>query len=337
MEPLISVIIPMHNTEQYLSRCLDSILNNTYKNLEVICVDDGSTDNSFDMIHQYAEKDSRVVPIWQKNQGVSAARNTGLDHASGEFVALVDSDDWVHPEYFSELMSAQNKFDADITYCNFLQTTEICANRPINGTYKPAELVHIAHGGGVNLPLYGKRYVWGKIYRKLLIENHRFASNIRLAEDTLFNIVIIAEHMTDISVAYVQDELYYYYQRQDSLLHSTSPEKIKEVSKEYISLAEKSTTDAQQIYLIESCKTALSCRYLSMFNDDPAVKVDVAQIIKRCKALLRKARLPLKTKLMYQAFCQIPLLYRAFRIYDDHTMLAWERQQRKKRKGVQGD
>ena len=83
-----------------MSRCLDSVLNNTYRDLEVICINDGSTDKSADILRQYAVKDERIIAINQKNAGVSAARNAGLDMATGDFVAFVDSDDWVHPQYF---------------------------------------------------------------------------------------------------------------------------------------------------------------------------------------------------------------------------------------------
>ena len=103
MDPTVSVIIPVYNMESYLERCLDSVLNNTYRNLEVICVDDGSTDGSLQILRRYEQTDKRIVVITKENGGVSSARNTGLDHASGNFVSFVDPDDLLHPQHY-ELM-----------------------------------------------------------------------------------------------------------------------------------------------------------------------------------------------------------------------------------------
>ena len=103
-ENMISVIIPVYNTEVYLPRCLDSIINNDYRNLEIICINDGSTDNSLSVLREYEKEDERIIVIDVPNGGVSNARNIGLDMASGEFIAFVDSDDWVHRQYFSVLV-----------------------------------------------------------------------------------------------------------------------------------------------------------------------------------------------------------------------------------------
>ena len=105
MDDLISVVIPVYNVEKYLEKCLDSVVGQTYGNLEIILVDDGSTDNSGAICGRYAQKDSRVVVIHQKNKGVSAARNTGLKRAQGDFVVFCDSDDVVNPAYLQILMS----------------------------------------------------------------------------------------------------------------------------------------------------------------------------------------------------------------------------------------
>ena len=114
---LISVIIPVYNTADYLPRCLDSILNNTYRNLEVICINDGSRDNSLEILNAYSEKDSHVRVINQENGGISAARNNAMDLASGEYIAFVDSDDWVHSHYFEVLLNGLLLHRADIAVC----------------------------------------------------------------------------------------------------------------------------------------------------------------------------------------------------------------------------
>ena len=100
MQPLISVIVPVYNVEKYLARCLDSILGQTYENLEVICVNDGSPDNSFAILHEYAAKDARIKIVEKQNGGLSSARNAGMVCATGDFIAFVDSDDTIAPNCY---------------------------------------------------------------------------------------------------------------------------------------------------------------------------------------------------------------------------------------------
>ena len=93
--PYVSVIVPVYNTKKYLAECLDSVCTQTYPQLEIIVVDDGSTDDSGVLLREYSQRDNRIRVITQKNQGLSAARNTGLEHSSGEYVVFLDSDDWI--------------------------------------------------------------------------------------------------------------------------------------------------------------------------------------------------------------------------------------------------
>ena len=96
-KPTVSVIIPVYNVEQYLSKCLDSVINQTFKNIEIICINDGSTDNSLKILNEYAMADKRIIVINQENSGVYAARNKGLQIANGKYISFVDSDDWIEP------------------------------------------------------------------------------------------------------------------------------------------------------------------------------------------------------------------------------------------------
>ena len=119
MKPLISVIVPVYNAEQYLKFCVDGLIRQTYENLEIILVDDGSTDRSGEMCDTYAAEDSRVLVIHKKNGGQSEARNFGLDQASGEFIAFADSDDEVSEDYISYLYQLITNCDADISVCQY--------------------------------------------------------------------------------------------------------------------------------------------------------------------------------------------------------------------------
>ena len=118
-EKKISVVIPVYNTEKYIERCIYSILNQTYKDLEIICVDDGSTDKSGDILDRLSKEDSRIRVKKKKNEGVSVARNTALIEAKGDYIGFVDSDDYVDPRYYEVLSEALNSGHIDIVTCNY--------------------------------------------------------------------------------------------------------------------------------------------------------------------------------------------------------------------------
>ena len=117
--PLISIIIPAYNIEDYIGTCLDSLLKQTYKNLEIIVVDDGSSDNTGKIVDEYTIKYKNIKVIHKKNAGVSAARNSGLDLASGDYIGFVDGDDTVDEEMFEILINNAIKYDADISHCGY--------------------------------------------------------------------------------------------------------------------------------------------------------------------------------------------------------------------------
>ena len=113
---MISIIVPVYNAAPYLPQCLDSLVNQTYRDIEIICVNDGSTDNSLDILKAYAERDSRILVIHQENQGLSDARNKGLENARGEWVMFVDSDDWIGTDCCKTLLSHTDK-QTDVNGC----------------------------------------------------------------------------------------------------------------------------------------------------------------------------------------------------------------------------
>lgn len=113
-EPKISVIIPVYNVEKYLKKCLDSLVNQTFKDIEIICINDGSTDDCLSILNEYAAKDERIIVISQENQGPGAARNKGLEIAKGEYISFIDPDDWVNTEFYSELYNEAKISDYDI-------------------------------------------------------------------------------------------------------------------------------------------------------------------------------------------------------------------------------
>ncbi|MBP3847839.1 glycosyltransferase [bacterium] len=163
--PKISVIIPIYNVEKYLRQCLDSVVNQTIKDIEIICVNDGSTDNSQAILNEYAKKDERFVVINQVNQGLSVARNNGLNSATGKYVAFIDSDDYLlNNNYFEKLYNACEKYNADIAVAGIIRGN----NRSSKYIYK-VEKEEVTNDYKDKLLLCDvpdSNYVWNKLYKR---------------------------------------------------------------------------------------------------------------------------------------------------------------------------
>ena len=165
--PLISVIVPVYNVEKYLDRCVKSILRQTYKDFELILVDDGSPDKCPSMCDEWAKKDERIHVIHQKNQGLSAARNNALKKAKGNYISFIDSDDWISDDMLEDLLKLLFKYKADISVCNFFKTSDEKQkpdNRNVNvHLYTKDEFMHIILRVRSNRCIH---YACGKLYKK---------------------------------------------------------------------------------------------------------------------------------------------------------------------------
>lgn len=327
----VSVIIPIYNTERYLPRCLDSVLNNTYRNLEIICINDGSTDNSFSVVEQYAQQCGRIILVNQKNAGLSAARNAGLDAATGDFIAFVDSDDWVHPQYFETLMRGHEKENANIVVCSYYATSESeidsYTGYNLNKVdYRFFNFEEVVKNG------FLKRLVWGRVYAKSVVSNIRFDVNLQWGEDTAFNLsVLLAEEK--IRFSYVDLPLYFYYFRDDSISNTISYERRLRLPKWYLEhYNEFKTVTAQQYILEQACRDVLSSRYLEMFNPmREEVFSECKKIMAGCTSALKKSKIvsPLKALAYRILFC-LPSVYRMIRILNDRTLIVWEKNAKSK-------
>lgn len=220
--PLISVIVPVYNVEQYLPKCVDSILGQTYTNLEVILVDDGSPDNCGKICDEYAEKDHRIRVIHKKNGGLSDARNVALDIAKGEYISFVDSDDWLHKQYVEMLYRDLVLTNADISMCAFLRTS---TDKIADGNLKGHTCETMDYKQAMRLTLYQNKLnnaACAKLYKKELFEGLRFTVG-RLYED-LDIFYKIYERVSRFSNT--NDALYYYYCRQESILGVFNPKRL---------------------------------------------------------------------------------------------------------------
>lgn len=194
--PMISIIVPVYNTEKYLRRCIDSVLAQTYKDFELLLIDDGSTDTSGAICDEYAEKDGRIRVFHKENGGVSSARNLGLDNAKGEWITFVDSDDYIEENF---LKSFEGKLDADLVVGNTVLITYQTGKRMKHngipsGCYKDVRSVLSSHLSESIL-----RVPWGKMYRAGLISDLRYNESIHIGEDSLFNLCFF-QMMSNISV-----------------------------------------------------------------------------------------------------------------------------------------
>lgn len=217
MNDLISVIVPVYNIEQYLPACIESILAQTYTNLEIILVDDGATDNSGKICDEYAAKDFRIRVIHKPNGGVSSARNAGIDAATGTLIGFVDGDDTIMPEMYQTLYSDMCRYEADIVCCGYkaIWRDKIELH---NGTGKL--LVYEGHQGAQTL-LTGKNIepsLWNKLYCKKLFCGVRFNERIRFGEDLLVNFYVFYRAKKAI---FHDICLYYYRHREGSCTSST--------------------------------------------------------------------------------------------------------------------
>ncbi|PXV91460.1 glycosyl transferase family 2 [Lachnotalea glycerini] len=171
--PLISVIVPIYNVEKYIHRCLDSILRQTYKNLEIILIDDGSTDQSANICEEYKKKDERIQCIHKINGGLSEARNVGMRHATGIYMTFIDGDDYIALDYVEYLFSLLSKYAADIAVCNYQKVLE---NQNIIDQEREKVIILLGDEGLENL-LYQKYYTmsaWAKLYKREMINSIEF-------------------------------------------------------------------------------------------------------------------------------------------------------------------
>lgn len=237
-EPKISIIIPVYNVEKYLSQCLDSVINQTYSNIEIICVIDGSPDNSPEICREYAEKDDRIIVIEQENQGLSAARNTGIAAAKGEYTIFLDSDDWIELSTCERAVSKIDEKDYDLIIWSYVREFPnsqkekmILGNNDTEFDFEGCRKLHRRIFG-----LYGEELsnpenadslvtAWGKMYRTDLIKNIKFIDTKKIGtEDMLFNCYA----MKNVKSAYYIAECLNHYRKDNlSSLTKTYKENLK--------------------------------------------------------------------------------------------------------------
>lgn len=213
---LCSIIIPVYNVEKYLERCINSIINQTEKNIEIILVDDGSLDKSGDICDSFAKNDSRIVVIHKKNGGLSDARNKGLEISNGKYILFVDSDDWCEENFVEEVCNIAELNSLDLVVCGYkinYSNNNYIINKNFNFERKFCGKKEISEAI-TNLDTKGMfNVVWNKLYNREIIENYKIKFDINgvPGEDLLFN----CKYFKYINNIYLLNKSYYNYMRQD--------------------------------------------------------------------------------------------------------------------------
>ena len=214
----VSVIVPIYNVEKYLRVCIDSILKQTYKNLEIILVDDGSTDKSGDICDNYREKDERIIVIHNFNGGLSAARNCGIEKSSGEFITCIDSDDYVDINFIENFMQAISEYDADAVISDYIKVSDDNAHAAGKSSQctimSNTDCLKYLYKGG----FHGISAVaWGKIFkRSTYLENNIRYPVGKIHEDIFTTYKLIYNSP---KVVYVDSKSYFYRVRDNSIMH----------------------------------------------------------------------------------------------------------------------
>lgn len=213
-QALISVIIPVYNVEKYINRCIESVIHQTYTNLEIILIDDGSTDKSGQICDEYRKIDNRVKVIHKVNGGLSEARNVGLERMSGEYVAFIDSDDYVDVAFIEKLFQLLVKYNADIAISGFATTTK---DSEVKKWKNRTEV--FTKNMALKEMLYQKKYntsAWAKLYKSTLFQEVRYPIG-KIYEDicTTYKLIDKSE-----KIVFNPTELYFYYKSDVSIIRS---------------------------------------------------------------------------------------------------------------------
>lgn len=211
---MISIIIPIYNLENYIGRCLDSVISQTYKDLEIICIDDGSTDNSAAICKEYMKNDIRVRYYYIPNGGVSNARNYALTLITGQWFAFLDGDDWIEPDYFEVLMANAINNQCEISACQYQISTEykLGYHKDNNNTLvlnSSEECIHNFICGGNSL----QGQIWNKIYLTRKFKDILFDKNVKVNEDCLYTYEVM-KRCTKACVS--EAKMYHWYVRETS-------------------------------------------------------------------------------------------------------------------------
>lgn len=263
IQGLVSVIVPVFNREAYISKCIESILCQSYEKLELIIIDDGSEDNTFNICKAFKEKDERIVLIHKENGGVSSARNLGLDKARGEFISFTDSDDTIDKDMLRFLISKINEFNCDIAACGYDNRTEFqerensAADAYSQTIFDDKKKIYENLAdiqSGLNW------CIWNKIYRYSAVADIKFDESLSINEDLLFNMGALKKAGR---VFYTDKVLYHYRKNNIGLSRNLNPKRCKKAIEVMEGVLEKYAGDFNPCTVIK-IKEEILCQVLML-------------------------------------------------------------------------
>ena len=322
-KPLVSVIIPVYNVAPYLREALDSVLHQTYRNLEIIVIDDGSTDGSSEICDEYAKNDSRIHVIHQPNRGLSAARNVGIDLATGEIIAFLDSDDVYDIDFIDKMLNALLDTGSDLVACKyrFFGTKKFKDHLLIKpGTYNRIFALRALVDGRLNWSM------WNKIYRRELWDEVRFPVG-HVYEDVATAYKLLKKCRL---IAVIDESLYFYRDRQGSITHTLSKENVRDLIRGYshfLSFVERNASELfcadQLINLRRSYLNMTMASYIKFPMDDK-FREKLRRKIIRIGQQMEINQFGVQTKIAYTMLCICPVLLKVvYGVYMPTRMLAY--------------
>ena len=313
IKPLVSIIVPIYKVEPYLRRCLDSIVNQTYTNLEIILVDDGSPDNSPQICDEYATKDNRIVVIHKENGGLSDARNAGLDICKGEYISFVDSDDWIANTYIELLLKAAIETNTEIAIGNFIKTEQ--SYRLNIDNIKNPNYVFLNSTSAIKKLWSNDKIIyvtaWGKLIKKTIFTDIRFPKSFIYEDEyTSYKLLYRAN-----KILFLDIPLYCYFQRKDSIIGKSKPNSVRALKayvERYNFFKEHHETEIAKQCLSTLCWDLLYAYALQKqgkriqgFKDSKAI----INLFKKYQKDYCAMSFPILSKILLSLFSVIPISY----------------------------
>ena len=315
MNELISIIVPIYNVEEYLVKCLDSIVNQTYSNLEIILIDDGSTDNSGKICDEYASKDDRIIIIHQVNSGVSNARNKGLKIAQGNYIGFVDPDDYIEKEMYEQLLNDITKNYCDIAVCgvnNISYNTQkiICKNAREKDKMMEKTIFFEKILRGIETET-----VWNKLYSRNSIVNTFFDEKLKKSEDLewLFQII---EKNNKLTIYKNSKKLYNWIQRESSAMNNEITYRANIEASLLVLSRIKETIKQKYPNLYASALRKVLVENIMAYNRVNDIQNE-QYIYKLKKEYFRQKKVKLKEKVKIIVQCKFPKLYTKTKKFKD--------------------
>lgn len=314
-EALISIIVPVYNRADLIGGCIESILAQTYRKLQLILVDDGSGDQSFSVCQRYAKRDSRILVLHQENQGPGAARNTGLAAADGNYVTFVDSDDRIHPRCLELLYSAAVQTGAKLVLCELAETERW--NKALPDMHLSHRIKTVPAERLQKELLYGRvpPYCWGKLWKKSILAGLRF-QDISFCEDAVFSAQAMTNCVGDAAIV-TGLALYFYYRHGESVTKSLSEKNFMDSLGSADMILSLSAPQSNQFRKAAVCYLINTAFFAYLNTDDDTVRRASFELIQQYRmCVLKDFFSPLKSKAacLFSCFPK-SVLERAYNIF----------------------